>query len=245
MSEDRRRHPRVPVRLPVTVGHGDECHTYMTQDVSISGIFVQTDAPQPARKLITIRVRLLPSERSLEMKAVVAHSVRFEMARERGLTAGMGLELNSLRSDTRTLWEGYVGLLLRRSEEGEASTEAQDAGEKPLVETAIQMTVTNTAPLTQVFTKGVSLGGIFVFSEWQPRVGQEVDLYAHHDATGQDLDLRGEVFRSVPVGPGSGFGVRFDGRDKGSDTSEPTSLPMITLNDSDVTIEEMETLEVK
>lgn len=246
MSLERRRHERVPVKLPVRVEYGGESHTYLTHDVSISGIFVRTDVPQPLRKLISLKVQLLPSDQSIEYDAVVVHSIAAGAALEQGLVPGMGLQLYRLDKSVRGLWEGYVGLLVRKFAEGEAHVEAPDDQVDPVrrqhrrFATQIHMTVTNLAPFMRVLSKDVSLGGVFLFSDKLLEVGQPVELHALKGDTNQEVHLRGEVARVVPNGPSKGFGVQFEKLEEDEEFDIKVFVPMIALDERDVTIEEAE-----
>jgi len=246
VSLERRRHERVPVKLPVRVEYGGESHTYLTHDVSISGIFVRTDVPQPLRKLISLKVQLLPSDQSIEYDAVVVHSIAAGAALEQGLVPGMGLQLYRLENNVRGLWEGYVSLLLRKFQEGEAGAELPENQVDPVrrkhkrFATQFHMTVTNLAPFMRVLSKDVSLGGVFLFSDTLLDVGQPVELHARKEDTGQEVHLHGEVARVVPNGPSKGFGVQFQKLEEDEEFDIKVFVPMIALDERDVTIEETE-----
>ena len=206
---------------------------------------MRTDVPQPARKLIPLEIRLLPSEQSIECEAVVVNSISADLASERGLVPGMGLELHRLESKTRTLWESYVGLLLQRFDEGEGHGESPEEPAPPERRESrhptqvVHMKVKNVGPLQRILSSDVPAFVVFLLTEPQVEVGLPVEMHTDSETAHPELGIRGEIVRVVPVGPGRGFAVRFellDDEASGGDGYEP----QITLDERDLLVDEPE-----
>lgn len=224
----------MPAKLPVTVESDGENLTYTTHDVSISGLFARTNEPQSARKLIPLEIQLLPSEQSIACEAVVVNSVSAELAEERGLIPGMGLELHRVEGKTRSLWERYVGLLLRAFEYGQASP-GSDQDEQTAQ--TVRINAKDVSPLRRVLSSAAHAFGVFLFSELPVKLGQPVVLHAGSVEAQQSIS--GEVVRVVSKGPGRGFGARFLRPDE--KPAEDGYEPQITLDVNDVSIDESDT----
>jgi hypothetical protein len=92
-----------------------------SEDVSFTGLFIETDEPPPARHLIRLRLLLPPYGRALLTHANVVHVVPPNHAAV-ARTPGVGVMLYALDRATRLAWETFVTRVL----EGEFSGE--DAG---------------------------------------------------------------------------------------------------------------------
>jgi c-di-GMP-binding flagellar brake protein YcgR len=93
---DRRKHPRV--RLATQV----ECEAAMiltfSRDVSVGGMFVETDTPLPTGAILTLRFNL-DDHTSVSAKGVVMYQIR---------KFGMGVHFLDLTPDDRKSIEEYV-----------------------------------------------------------------------------------------------------------------------------------------
>lgn len=217
---------------------------FLTQDISSGGLFIRTDDPKGNRKLLDLRLQLLPSGEWLETRAVVVHSLARARADERGTAPGMGLQFFSFDGDKRKLWDGYVDLLVKKYHSGTIDVRPVsphvDAVRRkhPRRLGHLHLTVTNVAPLLRVITKDLSLGGVFVFSDDLPTIGKSVFLEAEDPKTLSGVTLSGRVVRTVDKGPGKGFGVQFV--DTPIDQRERLMcfVPLVTLTSDEVTVDD-------
>jgi hypothetical protein len=101
-SENLRREIRFEARIPVSVHRGRAVISTETSDVSFRGLFLRTADALPLRSLVRLRV-MLPSGRTIEVHAMVAHVVD---------GGGVGLQFWGLSGKDRTAWDSYVGKLV-------------------------------------------------------------------------------------------------------------------------------------
>jgi len=87
---ERRRHDRVKKRCVVRFGHGDLAHNGYSQDVSESGIYLQTSVIYPPHTVLTLQIEY--PEKTVTVRGVVRWSKELPPAFRRSLRGGMGLE---------------------------------------------------------------------------------------------------------------------------------------------------------
>lgn len=103
-----RRDPRVKVALDIVVQLPSETKRYRTKDISYRGVFIACPDPLPLRKLIRFQIVEPDSGEALQMLGLVAHRLNEFDAHERGLEAGMGLQLFSVGAYHGERWRALV-----------------------------------------------------------------------------------------------------------------------------------------
>jgi hypothetical protein len=101
-----RRGDRTAYRLPVTLVRGREEIPLRSEDVSFSGLFLETDEPPPLRHLVRLRLILPPYHRELSAHGVVVRVV--PPGNPEGRRPGVGVELFALDRAARTVWGHFV-----------------------------------------------------------------------------------------------------------------------------------------
>jgi len=95
---EKRRHPRVPIRVSADCREGEASYQYYTMDVSESGMFIDTFKPLPLGAEITVRFTLPRQGAPLLCKGKVVRTVPPSLAVE-GVHAGMGIRFTNLSSE--------------------------------------------------------------------------------------------------------------------------------------------------
>ena len=98
-KDDRRKFPRV--RLATQV----QCETAMlltfSRDVSVGGMFIETNTPLPSGSILTLRFNLDNDETGVIAKGVVTYQIR---------KFGMGVQFLDLTAEDRQKINAFVGL---------------------------------------------------------------------------------------------------------------------------------------
>ena len=119
-TAELRREGRTAYRLPVTLLRGREEIPVRSEDVSFSGLFIETDEPLPLRHLIRLRLLLPPYDRELVAHGMVVHVVPPD--NPEGKPPGVGVQLYALDRAARSVWGHFVA----RAQEGEFHHEGLD-----------------------------------------------------------------------------------------------------------------------
>lgn len=99
-DRDRRAARRVLLASQIRTRVGGQQIVGYSRDVSVGGVYVETETPPVAGSEVTLRFKLKPEAEILECRAVVAYSVPEE---------GMGLRFLELPGSVRQAVEEFVG----------------------------------------------------------------------------------------------------------------------------------------
>ncbi|MFB3125968.1 MAG: PilZ domain-containing protein, partial [Candidatus Acidiferrales bacterium] len=99
-DRDRRAARRVLLASQIRTRVGGQQIVGYSRDVSVGGVYVETETPPAAGSEVTLRFKLKPEAEILECRAVVAYSVPEE---------GMGLRFLELPGSVRQAVEEFVG----------------------------------------------------------------------------------------------------------------------------------------
>lgn len=102
-GRDRRRSPRLRMRLPVVVGAGGAEDPREIVEVGLGGVFVATDAPHALRQLVRLRIGP-PRGDALELQGMIVRVVSPVEAARRGLMPGVGVQLYGLLPEVEAAW---------------------------------------------------------------------------------------------------------------------------------------------
>jgi len=111
-NRDRRRHPRLSVRIDAAIRTAGATHPAAVRDVSESGAFVTSPAPQPVGSELRIRMAMpgLPTDECLEGRVVRVVEVQGDAMPDH--ITGMGIEFklsDEQRERLRSVLFRYVG----------------------------------------------------------------------------------------------------------------------------------------
>ena len=99
MTKERRRHPRVDFVVQASFAAGSQLRTdHQCENISMSGLFLRTDAPLPVGTLGKLLIVLVCGEERIEVRAECR--VSRVMGAASGQAFGMGLEYVSLDPDS-------------------------------------------------------------------------------------------------------------------------------------------------
>ena len=105
-SDEQRRQPRTPVRVLVEYDSVEEFLIDYTSNISIGGLFIQTQDPLEVGTLFRIRFRIPGDPEPVETDAEVCWILRPEDAG--ALQPGMGVRFASLKEEDRARVEDLL-----------------------------------------------------------------------------------------------------------------------------------------
>jgi len=232
-SPQRRRDKRYPARLAIRTRVAGRLKDLVSADVSFRGLFVATPEPFPLRQLIRIETVLPPSAVSFATHGMVVRVVAPGDPSEHG--PGFGVQFYGM-GDERRLWEAYVQYVQKnalalpdRRDSRPPPVAEQPVAEPPVARTAngsgvqdsrrfqrfpvvLEVRPRDLEDLYRMFTRDVSVGGMFLSTSRQLDVGSEVRLDVRHPHNSSIFHLSAIVRRksSQP----DGIGVEFTGLDE-------------------------------
>lgn len=217
LNPNRRRHRRVPIQIPVTLVSARSTDTMLTDDISLSGVFVRTDSPERLRRLIKLCVTLPDTGEALEMLAMVVYAISPEQAERLGRVPGMGLNLYGLMPEMRQRWADYVKRTQELFDAPGFGADAVSAVVEPLRRAhprfvaTLKVRVAAVDVLYDMLTHNVSLGGAFLNTEHLLPQGEMVRVVFVHPDDASEFTLNARVVRTVERPPESrGIGVKFE-----------------------------------
>ena len=98
---DRRRSPRVFVNLEVDYGNEDNFLFASIRDISDTGIFVRTNAPEPAGTHLNLRFTPHDTQETLELEGQVIWINSYRPGDSNNLNPGMGVRFTALTTAQR------------------------------------------------------------------------------------------------------------------------------------------------
>jgi hypothetical protein len=114
----RRREARYPIRWPVLVRTSRGKSSLSALDVSRHGLFVAVDraTPSPLSTSVQVTLPLDDVGGPIQASARIARTIAPEVARQRGIAPGYGLELTGFSDEDATRFAGFVDRIGRRAE---------------------------------------------------------------------------------------------------------------------------------
>ncbi len=107
VRHERRKYPRVPVRIRIQYRVADQFFTDYIQNLSLGGIFVETTEPLPVHTALKVQFSLPAMEEPIVADGVVVH--RVEINRGKGKAAsGMGIRFSQLDERNKRALEAYL-----------------------------------------------------------------------------------------------------------------------------------------
>jgi len=101
-------YPRALLRTEVYVRYTGEIKRYRSVDISVTGIFLETDEPLPIHKTYTVHFTIPIPKRDVRAEARVTKIVTAEDREKLGLFSGMALEFLNLDLEDRRYIDEYV-----------------------------------------------------------------------------------------------------------------------------------------
>lgn len=225
-SQQRRRDKRYPARLPIRTRVAGRLKDLFSEDVSFRGLFLATDSPPPLRQLIRIETHLPPSGVPFATHGMVVHVV--EPGDGGGHSPGFGVQFYGM-GDERRAWEAYVQYVQKsalalpdrrdsrpppmhpvgsRMAQGSGVADSRRFQRFPVV---LEVRPRDLEDLYRLYSRDVSVGGMFLSTAREVEVGGEVRLDVRHPHTTSIFQLTAVVRRRSGEPPG--IGVEFTGLD--------------------------------
>ena len=105
--DERRKHPRVPVRIRIQYRVADQFFTDYIQNLSLGGIFVETTDPLPVHTALKVQFSLPSLEKPIVADGVVVHRVEISGGKSRA-ASGMGIRFSQLDEGSKRTLEAYI-----------------------------------------------------------------------------------------------------------------------------------------
>lgn len=231
-SHQRRRDKRYPARLPIRTRVAGRLKDLFSQDVSFRGLFLATDSPPPLRQLIRIETVLPPGGTPFATHGMVVHVVSPGEPGAHG--PGFGVQFYGM-GDERRAWEAFVQYIQQNSL---ALPDRRDSRPPPITRSSLATgsvrlgqgsgsqdnrrfhrypVVLEVRPgdledLYRLYSRDVSVGGMFLATSREIDVGSEVRLDVRHPHGATVFHLSAIVRRRS--GEPAGIGVEFTGLDE-------------------------------
>jgi len=101
-------YPRSLIRAEVYVRHNGEVKKYMSVDISVTGIYLETTEPLPMDDTATLHFTIPIPKRDVKVNARVVKTIMPEDMRKYGLFPGMAFEFLNLDLEDRRYIEHYI-----------------------------------------------------------------------------------------------------------------------------------------
>jgi Tfp pilus assembly protein PilZ len=188
----------------VTLYLGQETHELLTEDVSYRGVFVRTDRRPRLRQLVKLKLELGAGD-EFTTHAMTVWVV--PPGGPAGRVAGVGLQFYGVDKNALGRWERFVSAL-----KDEPAPVASPPSPEPIrrrfhrFAAAFKVVPRNIADLLEMYTRDVSVGGMFLVTAKELAVGAEIALDVIHPVSHAVFALSSVVRR---VEAGKGLGVEF------------------------------------
>lgn len=113
-NEDKRRaFPRYQARFQVGWSTVQDFVLEYAANISVGGVFVQTENPPELDQIVTVSLSLPGSDTPVETKGVVVHRVTPEQAKEKNVVSGMGVQFLDSSDQFRGAIERAIDHILK------------------------------------------------------------------------------------------------------------------------------------
>ena len=194
MANEKRRHDRFYVTLPMRLQSGGAWVEAETVDVSLGGLFIRTPRPPPLRQLVKAVVVLPPDQNECTLMAMAVF-----VGPAHNAWTGVGLQLFGLDPSTRSRWE--VGVRHVQTLPNVRTVPDVDAREAP-VETSepwerlvpeLRVRLQNVSDLENILSRELPKGRMYVRTSVHLDSGTEVELQLMHPHSESTFSLAGRV----------------------------------------------------
>jgi uncharacterized protein (TIGR02266 family) len=227
-SPQRRRDKRYPARLAIRTRVAGRLKDLFSADVSYRGLFLSTHEPPPLRQLIRIETLLPPGAVRFATHGMVVHVVA--PGEPGGHGPGFGVQFYGM-GDERRAWEAFVQYVQqstlalpdrrdshpppvaypgKRLAEGSA-VQAHDSRRFQRFPVVLEVRPRDLEDLYRLYSRDVSVGGMFLATAREVEVGSEVRLDVRHPHNTSVFHLTAVVRRRTDEP--AGIGVEFTALD--------------------------------
>jgi len=105
--KERRKYFRIKLITKVAMVQEDRFHYFYSRDLSVGGIFLETDQPYPAGSNLELEIPLPEITDKVHLKGKVVRVVPIE-ERQKGNVPGMGIQFVELDSWTKAMLADFI-----------------------------------------------------------------------------------------------------------------------------------------
>ena len=216
MELEQRRETRVSLRVSARLlSPHEEPIPLLTEDVSLSGLFVRTDNPPAVGDVVDVEVSFgVSAETTLTVRGAVAHVIRPVEGSDRA--PGAGVRLLETADSTMHAWQDMV----REAEQGRSRSSVPPGRSSTHPDpvrrkfrrygATLRATLRDGAELMTSRTADVSFGGLFVATEEEYVAGARVNVSLCDPETSESFTADFVVRRRVNVSEPRGIGLELD-----------------------------------
>ena len=229
--KDKRKEPRLPCRLSVALVRGrvatasgvllymraagevtEQVTHLLTEDISLSGMFLRTDAPPNLRQIVKLQLTIPGTDHEMSSMGQVAHVVTVDDRFQR--VPGCGILFFPLDHGTQRVWAGFIESLVQSTSLGRPSEMKQlpepirrRAERHP---TDIVVNVKSRDDQHFLSIRDISKGGIFIRSDVDFEIGAPLHVRFVNPIANEEFAIEA-VVRRRSSGSVRGVGVEFVG----------------------------------
>jgi len=111
--QERRKYFRIKMIIKVKTIREERFHYFYSRDLSIGGIFLETDTPYPVGTSFDLEIPLPEVADKINVTAVVVRVVPLE-DRQKGDTPGMGLHFSKIAPDDKAMLADFIAREMAR-----------------------------------------------------------------------------------------------------------------------------------
>ena len=216
-GRERRKSPRFLAELSVEVRTRKGHQFFLTKNVSLEGCYIETDHTLEPDHVIQVLLFPPGDDTGITFVAHVRSVTTTPEAAEAGRPAGMGLEIFAIDKNEKARWVELLTKLAELHEKQFGPNEAslrtsnferiETTGRRRHVRHAIRMEVEvrDMRALYRVFSRNMSVGGIYVESDEKLPKGTPVEVLLTHPLTKAKTAVPGSVARTDENGMGIEF----------------------------------------
>ena len=206
------------MQLPVILKDIRGDNALLTDNINRTGIFLRTDTPKPIRQLIAFSISMPPDDEQLTLHGMVIYSNLPEQSKINGRPPGMGIKFYGMGGDIKNRWEAYYQKIKDIYDEErpdnnwlDSSLEIEaDNREFPRYKATFKVVLKSVKTMFEFLSKDISLGGMFLKSEYLLEKDDEVLMEIIHPLNNKTFPLSGRIVRLVPTPPEErGMGIQF------------------------------------
>lgn len=175
MGKSNRRDPRISIALDIKLSVPGGFEQYQTKNISFRGLFIVSEDPLPLRRIARMSLTTQTGE-LIEVLGLIAHRINAADAEERGIQAGMGIQIFPIGSQVNETWRDYVTAQLEQDPELRQAVHDHNLPR-------LKVHIKDQTVLESFASNDVPSGGIFYRSPEPQPVGSEVMLEVHHPNT--------------------------------------------------------------
>ncbi|MBL4636515.1 MAG: PilZ domain-containing protein [Kofleriaceae bacterium] len=202
----KRREQRYPARVLVSLSCGSKTYELYTGDVSYRGLFLCTDNPPELRELIQIEATLPPNNVTFRSHGMSVFSVPAGDEDGRKFP-GIGVQFYGQGDADRRNWEAFIRQVRKNIPKLPPTAIDILKRRNPRVHAQFEVRPANMAELKTLYSRDISVGGMFLKTNNRVPVGDLLELSILHPKNHREFHIASMVRRHSTTP--QGLGVEF------------------------------------